>query len=48
MTDLKYLPDDAVVRITPALEALEAVFRPLAQQLTPDDESALDFQVIAE
>jgi hypothetical protein len=44
MTDLKDLPADAAARIMPALEALEAAFRPLAQQLTPDDESALTFE----
>ena len=51
MTDWKTLaaarcPDlsaEAVQRIVPALEALETSFRPLAEQLTSDDESAVVF-----
>jgi hypothetical protein len=46
MTDWKTLaaarcpdiPADAVARMVPSLEALEASFRPLALQLTPEDE----------
>jgi hypothetical protein len=46
MTDWKTLaaarcpdiPADAVARMVPALEALGASFRPLALQLTPEDE----------
>lgn len=42
------LPADAIVRIAPALESLEATFRPLAENLTADDESALIFSNILE
>ena len=56
MTDWKALaaarcpdiPADAVARITPGLEALEATFRPLTAQLTPDDESAVTFSAVRE
>jgi len=49
MTDWKALaaarcpdiPADAVARITPGLEALEAAFRPLTERLTAEDESAV-------
>lgn len=51
MTDWKTLaaarcPDltaDAIARIVPALESLETAFRPLAETLTADDESAVIF-----
>jgi hypothetical protein len=51
MTDWKALaaarcpdiPPDAVACLVPALEALETSFRPLAEQLTSDDESAVVF-----
>ncbi len=42
------LPADAIVRIAPALESLEAAFRPLAEMLTADDESAVIFANIRE
>lgn len=42
------IPADAVARILPSLEALEAAFRPLAATLTPADESALTFSNILE
>jgi hypothetical protein len=45
MTDSTTLPADALARIKPSLEALEAAFRPLAEQLTPEDESALTFEI---
>lgn len=56
MTDWKTLaaarcpdiPADAVARMVPALEALEAAFRPLTGQLTPDDEPAIVFANVAE
>jgi hypothetical protein len=56
MTDWKALaaarcpdiPADAVVRIVPALEALEAAFRPLAAKLTAEDESAVIFANVRE
>ena len=46
MTDWKTLaaarcpdiPADAVLRMIPSLEALEATFRQLAEQLNPEDE----------
>jgi hypothetical protein len=53
MTDWKTLaaarcpdiPADAVPDMTPALDSLEAAFRPLEVRLTADDESALGFSV---
>ena len=56
MTDWKALaaarcPDlsaDAVARAIPGLEALEAAFRPLAAQLTVEDEPAVTFEVRGE
>ena len=53
MTDWKALaaarcpdiPEENVARLVPNCEALEAAFRPLAKQLTADDESATVFQV---
>jgi hypothetical protein len=53
MTDWKALaaarcpdiPPDSVARIVPGFELLEASFRPLATQLTADDEPATVFQV---
>jgi len=56
MTDWKALaaarcpdiPPEAVARITPALDALEAAFRPLALQLTPADEAAITFAPLRE
>ena len=51
MTDWKVLaaarypdiPADAVARLVPSLEGLEAAFRPLAGTLTPRDEPAVIF-----
>jgi len=37
------IPPDALARISPVLEALEAAFRPLAQTLVFSDEPALTF-----
>jgi len=56
MTDWKTLaaarcpdiPADAVARMVPSLETLEASFRPLALQLTPQDESAVIFANVKE
>jgi len=56
MTDWKTLavarcpdmPADAVARIVPALESLETAFRPLAQTMTPDVESAVIFGNVRE
>jgi len=56
MTDWKTLaaarcPDlsaEAVQRIVPALEKLEASFRPLAERLTPEAESAVTFANVRE
>jgi hypothetical protein len=45
MTDSTTLPADVLARILPSLEALEAAFRPLAEQLTVEDESALTFEI---
>ena len=42
------LPADAIARIAPALESLETTFRPLAEALTADDESAVTFANIRE
>lgn len=42
------IPADAVTRMLPSLEALEASFRPLALQLTADDEPAVIFANIKE
>jgi hypothetical protein len=42
------LPADAIDRIAPALKALETTFRPLAETLTADDESAVIFANIGE
>ncbi len=55
MTDWKALaaarcpdiPSDAVERIVPSLEKLEAAFRPLAAQLTEDVEAAVVFTNVA-
>jgi hypothetical protein len=51
MTDWKTLaaarcpdiPADALARMVPALESMEAAFRPLTARLTADDESAVIF-----
>jgi hypothetical protein len=56
MTDWKTLaaarcpdmPADAIARVVPALESLETTFRPLAETLTADDESAIIFANIRE
>jgi hypothetical protein len=56
MTDWKALaaarcpdiPAEAVAGMVPALEAMEAAFRPLAGQLRPEDESALTFTNVKE
>lgn len=56
MTDWKTLaaarcpdmPAEAVTRLAPSLEALEAAFRPLAEKLTPRDESAVIFENVQE
>jgi hypothetical protein len=56
MTDWKTLaaahcpdiPADAVARIAPSLEALDAAFRPLKAQLTPQDEPAVIFYNVSE
>lgn len=56
MTDWKALaaarcpdmPPDAVARIVPGFEVLEASFRALAQQLTAEDEPAVIFANVRE
>jgi len=56
MTDWKTLaaarcpdiPAEAVSRMVPSLEALEAAFRPLAKQLKAEDESAIIFANVEE
>ncbi len=56
MTDWKALaaarcpdiPDEAVARIVPGFEVLEASFRALTKQLTPEDESAVIFANVRE
>lgn len=42
------IPDKDLDRITPALDALESAFRPLAQGLSPEMEPAVIFDVAAE
>jgi hypothetical protein len=39
------IPDKDLDRVTAPLEALEEVFRPLANTLTPDVEPATEFRV---
>jgi hypothetical protein len=39
------IPEPEIDRIMPPLEALEKVFRPLAQSLTPEMEPALLYRV---
>ncbi len=42
------IPDADLERIRPALDALEAAFRPLVRDLTPALEPAVVFQLSAE
>ena len=39
------IPDDELEKITPALNGLEAAFRPLAESLRIEDESALIYRL---
>ncbi len=39
------IPADEAARMVPSLETLETSFRPLAEQLAPEDESAVTFAI---